>query len=69
VGSFVYIFLGSVPSVTVGPTTLMSIMTQKHSALHPGYAPFLSFCSGIIILTGGILRLGTFFIKICRLRI
>jgi MFS superfamily sulfate permease-like transporter len=58
VGSFVYIFLGSVPSVTVGPTTLMSIMTQKHSALHPGYAPFLSFCSGIIILTGGILRLG-----------
>jgi len=35
-GSFVFVLFGSVPAVTVGPTTLMSIMTQKGSSIHPG---------------------------------
>ena len=57
-GPFVYVLLGSVPAVTDGPTTLMALMVQKYALIHPGYAPFLALCNGVVILACGILRLG-----------
>jgi MFS superfamily sulfate permease-like transporter len=57
-GPFVYVLFGSVPALTDGPTTLMALMVQKYAVIHPGYAPFLALCNGVVILTLGILRLG-----------
>jgi MFS superfamily sulfate permease-like transporter len=57
-GPFVYVLLGTVPAMTIGPTTLMALIIQKYANIHPGYAPFLALCNGVIILTCGILRLG-----------
>lgn len=60
-GPFVYVLLGSVPAVTDGPTTLMALMTQKYAIIHPGYAPLLALCNGVVILACGVLRLGKWY--------
>jgi len=57
-GCFAYVLFGTVPAITIGPTTVMGLMIQKSVAVHPGYAPFLALSNGIVILACGILRLG-----------
>ena len=54
----VYIFLGSVPAITIGPTTLMALICQPYTSLNASYAPMLSLVNGLIILACGIMNLG-----------
>lgn len=58
--SFVYIFLGSVDPLVIGPTTLMALMSEPLTSQNVGYAPLLSLINGAAILACGIFRLGKF---------
>ncbi|CAG0890632.1 unnamed protein product [Cyprideis torosa] len=63
VGCFVYLFLGSVSQVTIGPTATAALMTASFVAIQgypPEYAISLCFISGCVTLLAGILNLGTF---------
>lgn len=57
-GCFVYTLFGTVPAITIGPTTLMALMVQKSVSIHPGYAALLALANGVIVLTCGLFRLG-----------
>jgi len=57
-GCFVYCIFGSSKDITIGPTAIMALMTQVHAQYGPDYAVLLSFLSGLIILSFGILQLG-----------
>lgn len=60
-GCFVYFFLGSVKDITIGPTAIMALMTQKSvENFNSDFAVLLCFLSGCIILLFGILHLGNF---------
>lgn len=56
--NFVYVFLGSVKNLIVGPTTIMALMIQPFVAIDPNYAHLLSLINGIVIFTCGIFQLG-----------
>nr|XP_024214091.1 sodium-independent sulfate anion transporter isoform X3 [Halyomorpha halys] len=58
-GCFAYFFLGSCKDITIGPTAIMALMTQEHVQAHgPDFAILLTFLTGIIIFSLGVLRLG-----------
>lgn len=58
-GCFVYFFFGSVKDITIGPTAIMALMTQKSvESFNSDFAVLLCFLSGCIILLFGILHLG-----------
>ena len=56
--SFVYLFLGGINTLVVGPTTLMAIMSSPWTSNHIGNAPLLALANGIVIWTCGLLKLG-----------
>ena len=56
--SFVYLFLGGINTLVVGPTTLMAIMSSPWTSNHIGNAPLLALANGIVIWTSGLLKLG-----------
>uniref|UniRef100_A0A8D8U5A1 Sodium-independent sulfate anion transporter n=1 Tax=Cacopsylla melanoneura TaxID=428564 RepID=A0A8D8U5A1_9HEMI len=59
IGCFVYIVFGSSKDITIGPTAIMALMSQKYVEAHgPDFAILLSFLSGCVILFLGILHLG-----------
>ncbi|XP_073996219.1 sodium-independent sulfate anion transporter isoform X2 [Rhodnius prolixus] len=58
-GCFVYMIFGSCKDITIGPTAIMALMTQKYVESHgPDFAVLLAFLSGVVIFIFGILRLG-----------
>ncbi|XP_068084369.1 sodium-independent sulfate anion transporter [Anabrus simplex] len=62
-GSFTYIIFGSCKDITIGPTAILAIMTQKAveasgTADFADFAVLLCFLSGCIILLLGLLNLG-----------
>lgn len=60
-GCFVYFFFGSVKDITIGPTAIMALMTQKSvESFNSDFAVLLCFLSGCIILLFGVLHLGMF---------
>ncbi len=56
--TFAYIFLGTVKEISVGPTTLMALMSLEFTTKNPGYAPLMSLVNGTVLLTIGLLHLG-----------
>ncbi|XP_035790518.1 sodium-independent sulfate anion transporter-like isoform X2 [Anopheles albimanus] len=59
VGSVVYAFLGTVKEVSIGPTSLMALLTYQYASNHPPqYVVVLSFTAGIVELLMGGARLG-----------
>ncbi|CAG7668207.1 unnamed protein product [Allacma fusca] len=59
VGCFVYIFFGSTKAITIGPTAIQCVLTNKYtSGRSPQYAVFLSFVTAVVTLFMGIFRLG-----------
>ncbi|RWS03238.1 sulfate/anion exchanger-like protein [Dinothrombium tinctorium] len=59
IGPFLYIIFGSCKDITIGPTSIMAIITAQYVKLGgPNYAVLLSFLAGIIQLIFGILNLG-----------
>ncbi|KFB36787.1 AGAP001531-PA-like protein [Anopheles sinensis] len=58
-GSLVYVFFGTVKEVSIGPTSLMSLLTLQYTAGRPpGYVIVLAFASGLVELAMGVFRLG-----------
>jgi sodium-independent sulfate anion transporter 11 len=58
VGCFVYTLFGSSKDITIGPTAIMALMTGTHAQYGETYAVLLTFLTGLIILTFGVLQLG-----------
>ncbi|XP_010719732.1 sodium-independent sulfate anion transporter, partial [Meleagris gallopavo] len=58
VGCFVYCLLGTAKDVTLGPTAIMSLLVSSYTFHDPAYAVLLTFLSGCIQLTMGLLHLG-----------
>lgn len=60
IGSFTYIFLGTVKQVSIGPTSLMALLTFSYVHGKPiEFVVLLTFLAGCIELAMGILKLGT----------
>ncbi|XP_053668040.1 sodium-independent sulfate anion transporter-like [Anopheles marshallii] len=58
-GSLVYVFCGTVREVSIGPTSLMSLLTLEYTAGRPHqYVIVLAFASGLVELAMGAFRLG-----------
>lgn len=57
--SFIYCVVGSSRNVTIGPTAIMALMVQRFALLSPDFAVFASFVCGIIIITLGLLNMGS----------
>ncbi|XP_055852642.1 sodium-independent sulfate anion transporter [Episyrphus balteatus] len=59
VGSFVYVIFGTIPQVSIGPTSLMALLTLKYTMDLPiEFTVVLAFISGVIELAMGVLNLG-----------
>jgi sodium-independent sulfate anion transporter 11 len=59
-GSIIYMFLGTVKEVSIGPTSLMSIITVSYTYEKPiEYVFILTFVCGCVEMLMGIFRLGT----------
>ena len=60
IGCFIYALFGSTRVITIGPTAIMALMTQKYVTDHgPEYAFILCFTTGVIVFTFGLLNLGS----------
>lgn len=60
-GSIIYMFLGTVREVSIGPTSLMSILTVSYTYEKPiEYVFIMTFVCGCIEMLMGIFRLGIF---------
>lgn len=59
VGTMLYVFLGTVKEVSIGPTSLMALLTlQVCRGLPLEFVILLTFLSGCVVLAMGLLRLG-----------
>lgn len=59
VGSFVYVFFGTIKEVSIGPTSLMAILVYGYTQDKPvELVVLLSFLSGCVVLCMGFFRLG-----------
>ncbi|KAK9885157.1 hypothetical protein WA026_010668 [Henosepilachna vigintioctopunctata] len=59
VGSYVYVFFGSIKQVSIGPTSLLAMLSASYlRGYSADYYIFLSFLAGCVELTMGILNLG-----------
>lgn len=64
-GSFVYIIFGTIPQVSIGPTSLMAILTLQFTMDLPvEFVISLAFISGIVELAMGIFNLGKNMLRI-----
>lgn len=58
-GSFVYIFFGTIKQISIGPSSLMTLLTYSYTGHLPlDYMVLLCFIAGCVELLMGILRLG-----------
>lgn len=61
-GSFVYMILGSTRVITIGPSSLLSLLCfDAVTTMGPGAAILLAFISGSISVLVGLLNLGKAF--------
>jgi sodium-independent sulfate anion transporter 11 len=59
VDGFIYAIFGTCKDLNIGPSSLLSLMLQPHvRKLGPDAAVLMTFLSGIIIFTLGVIRLG-----------
>jgi solute carrier family 26 (sodium-independent sulfate anion transporter), member 11 len=60
-GSIIYMFLGTVREVSIGPTSLMSIITVSYTYEKPiEYVFIMTFVCGCVEMLMGIFRLGKY---------
>lgn len=54
-------FFGTIKEVSIGPTSLMALLTLQYTIdKPPEYAVMLAFLAGCVELLMGVLRLGTY---------
>jgi sodium-independent sulfate anion transporter 11 len=60
VDGFIYAIFGTCKDLNIGPSSLLSLMLQPHvTKLGPDAAVLMTFLSGVIIFSLGVIRLGT----------
>lgn len=58
-GSLIYVFFGTIKEVSIGPTSLMALLTLQYTVdKPPEFAIILAFMAGCVELAMGILKLG-----------
>lgn len=58
-GSLIYVFFGTIKEVSIGPTSLMALLTLQYTVdKPPEFAIILAFLAGCVELAMGILKLG-----------
>lgn len=58
-GTMLYVVLGTVKEVSIGPTSLMALLTlHTCRGLPVEFVVLLTFLSGLVVLLMGLLRLG-----------
>lgn len=63
-----YVFLGTIKEVSIGPTSLMALLTAQYTVdKPPEYAVILAFLAGSVELLMGVFRLSKY-INICNTR-
>lgn len=61
-GAFIYVFFGTIKEVSIGPTSLMALLTLQYTVdKPPEFAIILAFLAGCVELAMGILKLGKHF--------
>ncbi|XP_066151803.1 sodium-independent sulfate anion transporter-like isoform X2 [Euwallacea fornicatus] len=59
IGSFTYVFLGTIKEVSIGPTSLMSLLISSYVVGRPiEYVILLTFLAGCVELAMGLFKLG-----------
>ncbi|CAL8073740.1 unnamed protein product [Orchesella dallaii] len=59
VGPLIYIILGGTKAITIGPTAINSILTNKYTyGKSPEYAVFLTFVTGVVCTLMAVFKLG-----------
>lgn len=59
IGSFAYVFFGTIKEVSIGPTSLMALLVFSYTEGYPvEYIILLCFLCGVVQLLMGILKLG-----------
>ncbi|XP_027850075.2 sodium-independent sulfate anion transporter-like isoform X2 [Aphis gossypii] len=59
IGGFIYMNFGTVKQVSMGPTSLMALLTYEYTKnLTPQYVVLLTFMSGIVEMLMGLFKLG-----------
>ncbi|XP_060522020.1 sodium-independent sulfate anion transporter [Cylas formicarius] len=59
IGSFAYVFVGTVKEVSIGPTSLMSLLTFSYVVGYPTeYVVLLTFLAGCVEFAMGLFKLG-----------
>lgn len=60
-GAFIYMLFGNIKEVSIGPTSLMALLTYEFTHdLTPDHVILLTFLSGIVTLIMGLCNLGKF---------
>lgn len=58
-GSLIYVFFGTIKEVSIGPTSLMALLTLQYTVDKPvEFSIILAFLAGCVELAMGILKLG-----------
>jgi solute carrier family 26 (sodium-independent sulfate anion transporter), member 11 len=61
-GSLIYVFVGTVKEVSIGPTSLMALLTIQYTYGKPvEFVIILGFLSGCVELLMGLFKLGSCF--------
>lgn len=61
VGSFMYPIFGTIREVSIGPSSLMSLLTLEYTRNMPvDFIVIFSFLAGCVELLMGVLRLGSY---------
>lgn len=59
IGSLVYVFFGTIKEVSIGPTSLMALLTMQYTHdKPPEFAIILAFLAGCVEFAMGVLKLG-----------
>ncbi|XP_055299974.1 sodium-independent sulfate anion transporter-like isoform X3 [Sitodiplosis mosellana] len=59
IGAFIYVFFGTIKEVSIGPTSLMALLTLQYTVdKPPEFAIILAFLAGCVELAMGVLKLG-----------
>ncbi|XP_065369767.1 sodium-independent sulfate anion transporter [Calliphora vicina] len=59
IGSIIYVFFGTIPQVSIGPTSLMALLVLQYCSDKPvEFVIVLAFLAGLVELLMGIFRLG-----------
>lgn len=63
-GNFIYLFLGTIKEVSIGPSSLMSLLTLEYTRNMPvDFIVLFCFIAGCVELLMGVFQLGSYAVE------